>query len=277
MNLQIKLEAFEGPLDLLLHLIDKNKMNIFDIPIVEITEQYMEYVHSLNTNLISNNGDNKRKDNNENGEGNKNLDLISEFIVMASTLLRIKSQMLLPKEVSKTEEEVDPRAELVERLLEYKMYKYASYELKDRQIDAGKVLFKQNSIPKEIVCMKEEVDLDALLLEITLSKLHAIYEAVIKKREDKIDKVRSKFGQIEKEEVSLSKKLVEIQLYGFQNKKFSFRTFLSNQAEKMEVIVSFLCILELMKLGRAKINQSELFDDIEIEYLADESLVELED
>ena len=105
MGIPVKLEAFEGPLDLLLHLIDKNKINIYDIPIVQITEQYMEYIRQMER---------------------KKLDIMSEFLVMAATLLRIKSEMLLPREIKEDGEIVDPRQELVERLLEYKMYKYIS-------------------------------------------------------------------------------------------------------------------------------------------------------
>ena len=105
MGIPVKLEAFEGPLDLLLHLIDKNKVNIYDIPIVEITAQYMEYIHEM-----------QRQD----------LNVMSEFLLMAATLLAIKSKMLLPKEINEEGEEEDPRQELVEQLLEYKLYKYMS-------------------------------------------------------------------------------------------------------------------------------------------------------
>ena len=112
MNLEFKLQVFEGPLDLLLHLIDKNKVNIYDIPIVEITAQYIEYVQNMDK---------------------QDLNLVSEFLVMAATLLDIKAKMLLPKDPENEEEEEDPRAELVEKLLEYKRYKYMSYELRDRQ------------------------------------------------------------------------------------------------------------------------------------------------
>ena len=111
MGIPVKLEAFEGPLDLLLHLIEKNKIDIYDIPIVEITEQYMEYIRQMQE---------------------ENLNIMSEFMVMAATLLDIKCKMLLPKEVTEEGEEKDPREELVQQLLEYKMYKYMSYELRDR-------------------------------------------------------------------------------------------------------------------------------------------------
>ena len=127
MGIQVKLEAFEGPLDLLLHLIEKNKVDIYDIPIVSITEQYMDYIAGM-----------KKRD----------LDVASEFLVMAATLLEIKSRMLLPVEPEEEGEEEDPRAELVQQLLEYKMYKRMSMELKDRAMDADRVWYKLPTIPE---------------------------------------------------------------------------------------------------------------------------------
>lgn len=256
MSLSVTLEKFEGPLDLLLHLIEKNKINIYDIPIVEITEQYMDYIRQMQE---------------------QDMEVMSEFLVMAATLLNIKSKMLLPQEEpEEAEEVVDPRQELVERLLQYKMYKYASLELSDRQLDAGRVLFKEGSLPPEIADYKEPVDTQALLSDLTLQKLHLIFEAVMKKQVDKIDPVRSKFGRIEKEEVSMSKKMHEIQEYALANKRFSFRALLMEQYDKMDVVVTFLCILELMKIGRMHVVQEEIFDEIEIEYLADD-IIDFED
>ena len=249
MGIPVKLEAFEGPLDLLLHLIDKNKINIYDIPIVEITEQYMEYIQAMQE---------------------KNLEIMSEFLVMAATLLRIKSQMLLPVEKKAEEEVLDPRAELVQRLLEYKMYKYISYELKDKQMDAELLLFKENSVPKDIVNMKEEVDIKELLGDLSLAKLHEIFQSVIRKQVDKIDPIRSTFGKIENEEINLTQKIIDIQTYGLEHRRFSFRKLLERQVNKMEVIVTFLGILELMKMQRIEIHQEELFDDIMIDYLAND-------
>ena len=141
MGIPVKLQVFEGPLDLLLHLIDKNKIDIYDIPIVEITNQYMDYIKAM-----------ERED----------LNVMSEFLVMAATLLDIKARMLLPREVSEEGEEEDPRAELVERLLEYKTYKYMSLELKDMEVDADKVFYKAPTIPREVERYEEPVDLDGL-------------------------------------------------------------------------------------------------------------------
>ena len=244
MDLTIKLQVFEGPLDLLLHLLDKNKVNIYDIPIVEITNQYMEYIHQMQKS---------------------DLNIMSEFLVMAATLIDIKAKMLLPApEVEEGEEEEDPRAELVQQLLEYKMYKYISEELKDRQLDARKVLFKEPSIPEEVSAYEEPVDLDELVSDLTLQKLNDIFQPIMKTQVDKIDPIRSKFGKIQKEEVSLEACMDHLKNYARTHRTFSFRSLLENQRSKMQVIVTFLSILELMKTGDIQIRQDAIFDDIEI-------------
>lgn len=246
MSISVKLEAFDGPLDLLLHLIEKNKIDIFDIPIVEITRQYMEIISAMET---------------------KDMDIMSDFLLMAATLLRIKSKMLLPAEINEEGEEEDPRAELVARLLEYKTYKYASYELKDLQVDAAKQLYKLPTIPDEIADFKEEVDISELLEDVTLARLQKIFRSVMKKQVDKIDPIRSKFGKIEREQISLPDRMVYIEEYARKKRKFNFRGLLEEQADKMMVIVSFLGILELMKVGRLKIVQENIFADIWITYV----------
>ena len=238
--ISVKLDAFDGPLDLLLHLIEKNKIDIFDIPIVQITEQYLEIIAQMD-----------RKD----------MDVMSDFLVMAATLLKIKSKMLLPVEVTEEGEPEDPRAELVERLLEYKTYKYASYELKDKQMDAARLLF-----PAEIADNKEEVNVEELLSDVTLAKLQTIFHSVMKKQVDKIDPIRSKFGKIEKESVTLADRMLFIEEYAMLHQKFSFRQMLESQPSKTMIIVSFLGILELMKVGKLKIVQENIFDDIYITY-----------
>ena len=249
MGIPVKLQVFEGPLDLLLHLIEKNKVNIYDIPIVEITDQYMEYIHAM-----------ERED----------LNIMSEFMVMAATLISIKCKMLLPKEVNEEGEEEDPREELVRQLLEYKMYKYMSYELRDRMAAAAKNVYKLPTIPKEVLAYREPVDTKELLDGLTLKKLNDIFQSVMRRQEDKVDPIRSKFGKIEKEEVSLPDKMKEGGEYARFHRYFGFRDLLSRQASKVQVIVTFLAILELMKMGIIRISQRELFDEIEIESLQEE-------
>lgn len=245
-KLEFKINEFEGPLDLLLHLIEKNKYNIFDIPIVEITEQYLDYVAKMQES---------------------DLDVMSEFLVMAANLISIKAKMLLPKHEEEEEEEDDPRAELVRRLLEYKMYKYASYELKDMELDANKNYFKNPSIPSEVKNFKEEIDPADVIGDITLAKLNEIFNQVMKRTVERVDPIRSKFGTIEKEEINIEDKMLQIRASIKGLKSINFRTLLEVQASKQNVIVTFLAILELMKTGHIVIKQDNLFDDIIIDSL----------
>lgn len=241
MGIPVKLQVFEGPLDLLLHLIDKNKIDIYDIPIVEITKQYMEYIKAMDK---------------------KDLNVMSEFLLMAATLLDIKCRMLLPKEVNEDGEEEDPRQELVEQLLEYKMYKLMSFELRDKQIDGEQLWFKEATLPDEVRGYIQPVDLDELLGDMTLGKLHEVFKDVMKKRVNKQDPIRSQFGKIEKEEVTLPEKLDYVRSYARTAKKFSFRSLLEKQSSKVQIVVTFLAILELMKDGSIVITQDQPFDDI---------------
>lgn len=243
MAIPVKLQVFEGPLDLLLHLIDKNKVNIYDIPIVMITEQYLEYVNAMDK---------------------KDLDVVSEFLVMAATLLDIKAKMLLPAEVNEEGEIEDPRAELVQKLLEYKMYKYMAFELKDRQVDAMRSMYKSSTIPPEVEAYREPVDVDAIMSSVTLQKLNDIFNEVLKRQEYKVDKVRSKFGKIEQEEVNLLEKIEYVKEYAMNNHTFSFRELLMQSSSKMQVIVTFLAVLELMKTSFLHVDQDGTFADIMI-------------
>lgn len=241
MALSVKLQVFEGPLDLLLHLIEKNKVDIYDIPIVEITEQYLDYIKAMET---------------------EDMNVMSEFLVMAATLLDIKCKMLLPKEINEEGEEEDPRAELVQKLLEYKMYKYMSYELKDRQVDAARTLFKEKTLPKEIEDYKPPVNLEELLGDADLGKLQELFKMVMRRQEDKIDPVRSTFGRIEKDEIDMDLKTTYVEDYIMTHRTFSFRELLEKQRSKMEIIVTFLVVLELMKVGKISIVQEDTFEDI---------------
>lgn len=243
MAISIKLEVFEGPLDLLLHLIEKNKIDIYDIPIVTVTEQYLAYIKQMET---------------------EDMNVMSEFLVMAATLLDIKCRMLLPKEVNEEGEEEDPRAELVQKLLEYKMYKYMSFELRDRQVDAAKTWYKSPMLPKEVEDYRYPIDYEELLGDVNLTKLHEIFKSVMRRQEDKIDPIRSQFGKIEKDEINLEEKQGYIEEFVKNHKRFSFRRLLEKQGSKMEVIVTFLAVLEMMKQGMISIEQDEAFSDIVI-------------
>lgn len=249
MGIPVKLQVFEGPLDLLLHLIDKNKIDIYDIPIVEITDQYLEYIREM-----------QRED----------LNIMSEFMVMAATLLDIKCRMLLPKEVNEEGVEEDPREELVRQLLEYKMYKFMSYELRERMGEASLMAYKKPTVPKEVLAYREPVDTAELLGNLTLEKMHSIFKSIIRRQEDKVDPIRSRFGEIEQEEVSLPEKMNDVEAYALSHRRFSFRALLERQCSRVQLVVTFLAILELMKVGKIRISQDGIFNDIIIDSMQSE-------
>ena len=241
MELLFKINAFEGPLDLLLHLIDKNKADILDIPIALITDQYMEYLEQIREERLEN---------------------MSEFLVMAATLLDIKSRLLLPPEKNEEGEEIDPRDELVQQLLEYKMYKYMSYDLKDREEDAGKSLYRQERLPKEVRCYRPPVDPEKLLGDLTLARLNEIFLEVMKRSADRLDPIRSSFGRIEKEEVDTKQVMTHVTDRIMNRKKCTFRSLLTAKRGKMYVVITFLTVLELMKMGRIGVEQDDTFGEI---------------
>ncbi|MGP1433482.1 MAG: segregation and condensation protein A [Catonella sp.] len=248
MGIEVKLEAFEGPLDLLLHLIEKNKIDIYDIPIAEITDQYMEYVKQMN---------------------DADLDTMSDFLLVAAQLINIKSRMLLPVEEKENGEPADPREELVNRLLEYKMHKYSAELLKAREDLASFYVFKEPTIPREVAEYKEKPDMADIIGDLTLAKLHNIFNFVIKKQTDKADPIRSSFGKIKKEPINISDSIKDLQDYGKLHKYFSFKDFLLNQPSRLHVVVSFLAVLELMKVGVIKAVQEVSDSDIAIEFISE--------
>lgn len=247
MKIPVKLQVFEGPLDLLLHLIDKNKIDIYDIPIVEITHQYMTFIKEMEE---------------------ENLDVMSEFLVMAATLLEIKCKMLLPAEKNEDGEEEDPRIALVEQLIQYKMFKLMASGLKDLQQDGAHLMFKQATLPDEIRDYVEPVNLDDLLSNVTLNRLNTIFRDVMKRREDKVDPIRSKFGKIEKESIALPEVLEYVELYSKEHKHFSFRQLLELQGSKLRIVVTFLAILELMKTGIIQVSQDVIGGEIMIDAMS---------
>lgn len=250
MALEVELKVFDGPLDLLLALIEKDKINIFDIPIAEITNQYLDYVRKMQK---------------------EDLGTMSEFMVMAAELISIKCRMLLPREKDEKGEEIDPREELVRQLLDYKTYKYMSGELKKR-MDASGNVFREESIPPEVKSYRPKADLEELVAGITLEKLHKVFDDVLRRQENKIDPVRSRFGTIEKEEVSLPDKLTSVADYARGKETFSFADLLAKERSRTQIVVTFLAVLELMKYGFLRASQTETDGDIFIERVPDADL-----
>ncbi len=246
MDLSVKLESFEGPLDLLLHLIDKNKVNIYDIPIALITEQYMEYLAAMQEERLEN---------------------LSEFLVMAATLLDIKARMLLPKpEPEGEEEEGDPRAELVARLLEYRKYKQLSGELRERQEGSERYYYREKQLPREVEKYRPPVDLDKLLDGLDVEKLNRICQEILQRNAEKEDPVRSHFGEIEREAVKIGDRLDYVRERVVRKKgRHSFRSLLGQAASRLEIVVTFIAILELIKQGEIRLTEDSTRDDFSLE------------
>ncbi len=244
MSYQIKLEAFEGPLDLLLHLIDKEEMDIYDIQIAKITDQYLQYVHTMH---------------------DLQLDVASEFLVMASTLLAIKSRMLLPSHgdlgdsmIDFDYDEEDPRDQLIRRLIEYKKYKELSNHLKDLEIDRSKIYTRSPTNLTPYIEQKEENPVEG----ISLYHLVDAFERVLIKYSYK-----DPLTKVEREEISVKDKMAQIiGLLKGENGIIYFSKLFFPNLVKSEVVVTFLSILELMKQNLIFCVQSQSFGDIVIHY-----------
>lgn len=236
MSYKVKLDVFEGPLDLLLYLIQKDEVDISDIPIARITDQYLEYLELMQ--LLD-------------------LNIAGEFIVMAATLMHIKSKMLLPPDQMEGEEkpEEDPRAELVRRLLEYKQFKEAASQLSQMEshqkhffarIGSG---IKEDELPPSV---PEEY------FEASLFDLISAFTKVLK------DIPRDVFYKVVKDEFTVSEKIHDI-LHLLVEKKMMFFTELFKAAKtKFEIITIFLALLELIKIKEVTVVQSAPFAEIEI-------------
>ena len=226
-----RLEGFEGPLDLLLHLIQKNELDILNIPIALITEQYLEYLQLMKV---------------------LNLDVAGEYLLMASTLLHIKSKMLLPKSSEREEEEEDPRAELLRRLLEYQKYKQAGGELEKRpMLDRDVFIRLMPAEPEEV---PEEERIEVNLLEL-LEAFRQVLERV------KTETVH----EVILEHLSVEDKIQEIlMLLERENRSLTFHRLFPEQASRRVVIITLLAILELVKMKRIRIFQLAPFETIRV-------------
>ena len=242
MKYEVSLEAYQGPLDLLLELIEKNKVDIYDIPIAMITEQYLAVVREMD----------------------EDLETLSDFLVMAATLLDIKARMLLPKDETEEEEETDPRTELVERLIEYQEYRMMAGLLREVYDEDEEAVFREPSVPEEVKSYRPMPDYDELLSGVTPDRLKEVFMMVLARKEELKDPVRSEFGDIERDPVRISDKLVMLLDKGKAKKRFSFRELLEEQPTKADVVVTFLACLELIRIGQIQVSQKQIFSDIEL-------------
>lgn len=239
---KVQLEIFEGPLDLLLHLIKKNEVSISDVPIAAITEQYLSTLELMQS---------------------LNLDVAGEFLVMAATLIQIKSRMLLPagEEDGDEEEGGDPREELIRRLLEYQRYKEVADDLERREVLSRDVFVRPSKAPAEV----ETVGFDELSLFDLISALHHVLERLPK----------GGVHEVILEKISMREKMSQLLDDLHQRGRVIFQSLFEGAASRMEVVVTFLATLELVKIRAIRVWQEERVGPIVIELAA--SLGEVQD
>ena len=232
----IKLNNFEGPLDLLCHLIDKNKMNIYDIRISEITDQYMEYINQAEE---------------------MNLEITSEFLIMASTLVYIKSRGLLPKQEEQEEELTEEQ--LIARIIEYKKYKEITRKLRENYIEFSLRFFKQ---VEEINLPKQKLE-----KEYTNVIIPKIYEELISRSKNRLNQNADNIKKIAiTDTYTVSSKVKEMFKELLRKPKFVFNKLYSlSKCNKQEVVTAFTGLLELTRRDKVRTTQEELFGDIVVE------------
>ena len=237
MDYKIKLEVFEGPFDLLFHLIEKNEVDIYDIPIAKITDQYVAYLSTLQS---------------------LDLEVASEFLVMAATLVQIKSRLLLPKppRPEAGEPEPDPRDELVVRLLEYKKFKAVAALLGEREQSQGLVFTHPVNVDAYIEEFAEKNPLQGVTLSDLLDALQEVLQRV--EAEDRVE-------EISREEITVRDKMREIiRRVILAPGGIYFRELFRGSRTRTTIVITFLALLELIRLGKVLVRQSENFAEMMI-------------
>ena len=235
MSYKVKLNIFEGPLDLLLFLIKKDKIDIYDIPIAEVTTQYLEYMELMKI---------------------LDLEIAGEFLVMAATLMHIKSKMLLPQEETEEEtEEEDPRDELVRRLLEYKKYKEAASSLQEMRDNHKNVFLRKGAGSSDSGIISED---GTEYFETSLFELITAFRKVLR------DIPKETFHKVIKQKFSVSDKIHQIYHVLARTAKIYFSSLFKDSRNRDEVIATFLAILELIKMREIFVVQKSFYEEIEI-------------
>ncbi|MGY0691818.1 segregation/condensation protein A [Virgibacillus sp. FSP13] len=241
---QVKIDSFEGPLDLLLHLINRYEIDIYDIPVAQITRQYMEYIHTMQK---------------------LELNIASEYLVMASTLLALKSQMLLPKQEFETEEdefEEDPREELMGRLIEYRKYKKAAENLQEKELDANQI-FTRSPVHFDNVDVEQPVVQGDISIYDMLGALGKMLER--KKWKEPLE------TKIERIEISIEERMKEVrQVVKASGQGVSFDNLFTYQS-RSHIVVTFMALLELMKEKEVYCVQEKQLDTLYVFYMEEQS------
>jgi segregation and condensation protein A len=228
---QITLPAFDGPMDLLLHLIKEHELDIYDIPISRITKEYLAYLEIMQS---------------------LNLEVAGDFLVMAATLMQIKSRMLLPIDPTPDQPEEDPRLELMRRLIEYKKFKDAA----DQLLDLEK--HKTHLLPRNVPLGMKEVGEEEHLEEVTLFGLLAAFKDVLIHTQEDVT------AELSRPEITVSQKINDLMDLLQNDQKIIFRAFLTACRTKIEKIVALLALLEMVRLKLVQVFQNKVFGEIEV-------------
>ncbi|AXI11156.1 segregation/condensation protein A [Oceanobacillus zhaokaii] len=238
---QVELDVFEGPLDLLLHLINQQEIDIYDIPMAEITKQYMEFIHTMHK---------------------LELNIASEYLVMAASLVAIKSQLLLPNQSIDDEAEEymeDPREELIGRLIEYRKYKEAAQKLKEKEIESNQIFTRPPTLFDGLEDTKQPVTKGQVSVYDMLTALGKMFER--KKWNEPLD------TKIERAEIPIQKRMEEIVQAVRGNKNGTSFDQLFPYPSRTHVVVTFIAILELMKNKHVYCKQTKHFDTLFVFYM----------
>jgi len=231
---KIKLNTFEGPLDLLLFFIRRDELDIYDIPISQITKEFMEYLHLLEQ---------------------LDLEIAGDFLLMAATLMQVKVRMLLPKDIDDKGEEIDPRADLVNALIEYKRYKEMSEEFSFLESTQRKMTYRSN-FDEDVI--EKQPELDTLLKNISIYDLIKAFQAAM------MEKPKEYVHQVEKLNVSIDEQIEFILEKVNYIGPLNFINLVKEIDVKMRIVVTFIALLELIKMGEIGLRESPNFNDFEI-------------
>ncbi len=236
---KIQLDTFEGPLDLLLFFIKRDELDIYDIPISYITKEFMTYFHLM-----------ERLD----------LETAGDFILMASTLMQIKARMLLPKEIDEKGDEIDPRMDLVNALLEYKRYKEMSEELSIFESQQRRIKYRGNFVADE---KSNPNELDTLLKNISVYDLVKAFKKAIE------EKPEEPVHQVQRFNVTIEEQIAHILDKTDFGRELTFLELIDGMYEKLRIVVTFIALLELVKMGKIGLRESTGFNDFVIYGLPD--------
>jgi len=242
--MEVKLAAYEGPLDLLLRLIQRNEIDIYDIPIAELTTQYLEAIAGLREDSAY------------------NMDQMSEFVLMAATLLEVKSRMLLPRPKPESEEpEEDPREALVQKLLAYQEAQVLAAEL--TRLSPPGLKISGGGDPQLLESISADIDSQTPVMQgVDLSRLWEVFEDIMSRRAAKRDPIRAGFGEMQRERFTVPEKIAYIRGRISEGGRVRLSALFEYCRTRIEMVVTFLALLEMVRRGMVKARQDAAFDDV---------------